>query len=201
MSKAIIVLGAGGHGRVIADIIRSSGDKLAGFLDDNVTGEIRGVPVLGRLEDVSGYKDSYSFVIGIGDNTLRKHFSELYHADWHTAIHPSAILASDVVIGAGSVVMAGAIVNTGTRIGAHCIINTGAVVEHDSQLGDFVHISPNATLCGMVEVGHLTHIGAGAVVRNNTIIIDKCTIGAGSVVIREVSETGVYAGNPVMKIK
>lgn len=203
MHKSVVILGAGGHGRVIADIIVSAGDQVYGFLDDDdkLDRTISGFPILGKLEDVSKYKEAHTFVIGVGSNKIRKQISELDSVNWHTAIHPSAVVARDVIFGTGSVVMAGAIINTGTNIGRHCIINTGAIIDHDNLLSDFVHISPGATLCGTVSVGELTHIGAGAVVRNNIMITHSCIIGAGAVVVNDIKEPGIYVGIPIKRIK
>jgi len=203
MPNKVIILGAGGHGRVIADIIISAGNQVLGFLDDHVSGETSGFSVLGKLSDAFTYIKSYSFVIGIGSNQLRKQLAEaeIYNVDWYTAIHPTAVIARDVFIGEGTVVMAGAIINSGARIGKHCIINTGAIIEHDNRIADFVHISPNATLSGAVSVGELTHIGAGATVRNNITITHDCVIGAGAVVIKDIIKSGTYVGVPVKKIR
>lgn len=199
MHKSVVVLGAGGHGRVIADIIVSAGDQVYGFLDDDddkLGRTISGFPILGKLEDVSKYKEAHTFVIGVGSNKIRKQISELYNVNWHTAIHPSVVVARDVIVGTGSVVMAGAIINTGTKVGSHCIINTGAIIDHDNLLADFVHISPGATLCGTVSVGEMTHVGAGVVVKNNIMITQSCTIGAGAVVVNDIKEQGTYTGVP-----
>lgn len=200
MPDKIIIIGASGHSKVIADIVLSSGNALVGFLDDNVTGTVMGFPVLGMLADIIKYQDNYSFIIGIGNNHTRKIIAEKHDVIWSTAIHPSAILARDVCIGAGAVVMAGAIVNPSATIGKHCIINTGAVLEHDNTLGDYVHISPHATLCGTVNIENLTHIGAGAVIKNNIGICENCIIGAGAVVVRDITEPGTYIGAPARRL-
>lgn len=202
MHKSVVILGAGGHGRVIADIILSAGDQVYGFLDDSdkLDRTIGGFPILGNLEDVSKYREAHTFVIGIGANKIRKQLSELLDIDWYTAIHPSAVIARDVTVGAGSVVMAGAIISTGTRIGNHCIINTGAVIDHDNLLADFVHISPGATLCGTVHIGERTHVGAGAVLKNNITITYDCIIGAGALVVKDIKEPGIYVGVPIKKL-
>ncbi len=199
MSDGIVILGAGGHGKVIADIVLSCGDKLIGFLDDNVTGEVLGYPILGKIPDAIQYAENCSFIIGIGDNQTRKRLDETYKLNWQTAIHPTAVIARDVLIEEGTVVMANAVVNPSSAIGKHCIINTSAVIEHDNNIGDFVHISPHATLCGTVSIGDLTHIGAGVTVRNDISICGECMIGAGAVVVKNIEISGTYVGVPANK--
>lgn len=197
----VIIIGAGGHGRVIADIVLHSGDKLLGFLDDNRTEPVWGYPVLGKIRDWRLYGENAAFVLGIGNNAVREQLSKKITGPWYTAVHPSAQIGTDVTIGDGTVVMAHASINPGVRISAHCIINTGAVVEHDNILEDFVHVSPNATLCGTVQIGHDTHVGAGVVIKNNCAVCPGCTLGAGTVVVRDITEPGTYAGVPARRIK
>lgn len=201
MLNDVIILGAGGHAKVIADIVLSSGDRLLGFLDDNQTDSVLGYPVLGTIRENDKFQPTAKFVIGIGSNYIRKELSEKYQLSWLTAIHPNAIIGRDVTIGEGTVVMAGAIINPSSIIGKHCIINTGAIVEHDNRIGDYVHISPNATLCGNVRIGAMTHIGAGATIRNNITICSDCTIGVGAVTIKNINEVGIYTGIPANLLK
>lgn len=204
MHEQVIVIGASGHGKVVADIVRRSGDTLLGFLDDNAAlpPEIAGIPVLGGIADHAKYPDA-SFVIAIGNAAVRAQIARrLDGVRWYTAIHPSAVVSAlDTQIGAGSVVMANAVVNPSAHIGKHCIINTSAVVEHDGRIGDFAHISVGAKLGGTVSVGAHTWLGIGAAVSNNISICDHCTIGAGAVVIRDIEESGTYVGVPARKIK
>lgn len=196
--KNVIIIGAGGHAKVIADIIMKSGDTLVGFLDDDqkLPKTILGYPNFGAVSNVFQYEDSCSFVIGIGNNEIRKEIAEKYDLDWYTAIHPSAQIALDVEIGRGTVVMAGAVINTSAKIGRHCVVNTSAVVEHDNSIGDFVHVSPNATLCGTVTVGALSHIGASATIRNNLNVCPSAVIGMGACVVSDIIEKGTYVGVP-----
>lgn len=196
MSEEVIILGAGGHAKVIAEILLRSDKKLAGFLDDAVTGTVCGYPVLGRLCDAEKHRDGYAFIIGIGDNRTRMTLARKYRLRWCTATHPASVIASDAVIGEGSVVMPGAVVNPSAVIGTHCIVNSSAVVEHDCTVGDFAHISPGATLCGTVTVGQGTWVGAGATVLNNLTVCPDCVIGAGAVVTRDITERGTYTGIP-----
>ena len=204
MSKEVIIIGASGHGKVIAGIIQLNGNIVKGFLDDNekIQGKsIVGFPVLGKTEDYVKYPDC-EFVIAIGDANIRKKIADSLDVKWHTAVHPKATVSKlDTSIGEGTVIMANAVVNPSPRIGRHCIINTGAVVEHDNVLGDFVHISPNATLAGAVTVGKMTHIGVGAAVKQVISITSDCIIGAGTVVIKDITQSGTYVGVPARKIK
>lgn len=204
MSEKVIVIGASGHGKVIADIVLKSGDTLLGFLDDSesLPPEIIGIPVLGKVADHVNYPEA-SFVIGIGSSAVRERISlRLGDVRWYTAIHPAAtVSALDTHIGAGSVVMANAVIDPSARIGAHCIINTSAVVEHDDRIGDFSHISVGAKLGGTVRIGAHTWVGIGSTVSNNVTVCDDCMIGAGTVVIHDIKESGTYVGVPARKIK
>lgn len=211
MHKKVVIIGAGGHAKVIADIIQKSGDIVYGFLDDNFEkGTIilnnENLKVIGDLNSrftlpITKPDLELEFVIAIGDNYKRKEIAEtkIPNIKYYTAIHPSAIIGSDTEIAEGSVVMANSIINPSTKIGKHCIINTGAIIEHDNTIENYVHISPNATLCGTVKVGECTHIGAGAIIKNNTNITYNCIIGAGATVVNDINEKGTYIGIPAKK--
>ena len=211
MSKKVVIIGAGGHAKVIADIIQKSGDIVYGFLDDNlkkgtVIGNDEKLKVIGDFNarfTLPITHQELEFIIGIGDNLRRKEIVEtnVPSIKYYTAIHPSANIGINVSIGEGTAVMANSCINSSAQIGKHCIINTGAIIEHDNQLEDYVHVSPNATLCGTVKVGKLTHIGAGATVKNNIDITSNCTIGAGAVVIKNIKYKGKYIGIPSQPMK
>lgn len=195
MSDEIILIGASGHSKVIADIIRKNGNTVYGFLDDDRTKK----GVIGPVSDCLLYQDK-KFVIAIGSNQIRKKIAETYPTlQYCTAIHPSAVLADNIEIGEGTVVMANAVINSDARIGNHCIINSASVVEHDCYLEDFVHISPGAVLCGTVTVKSACHIGSNAVVRNNISICDDVTIGCGGCVVKDIKSAGVYIGVPAVR--
>ena len=207
MQKEVIIIGASGHARVIADIIRISNDKLIGFLDDNpeVQGNVifEDKKVLGttKEEDIQKF-NNYYFIIGIGSNNVREKISNKYPTlKWYTAIHPSAIIGSNVEIGEGTVIMPGTVINTGTRIGKHCILNTCSSLDHDNLLEDYVHVSPGSHLAGTVKVGKGTWICAGVTVINNINIANNNIIGAGATVINNIEESGnTYVGVPARKI-
>ena len=209
MNKNVVVIGAGGHGKVIADIIIKSQDNVYGFLDDGVDigttiVKEKNIKVIGKVEEcikISSGNPDFEFVIAIGNNQIRKTISEKYNLKYYKAIHPSAQIGLDVEIGEGTVVMADTAINPSTKIGKHCIINTGAIIEHDNIIEDYVHISPNATLCGTVKIGETTHVGAGAVIKNNTNICKNCIIGAGATIVKNIKEEGTYVGVPAKKVR
>lgn len=202
MSKKLVIIGASGHGKVIADIALKNGYEIVGFLDDNESlQEICGFPVLGSIKTVCNYKEDCEFVIAIGNNEIRENIATAYDVRWATLIHPSAVLGMQVQVGEGTVVMANAIINSCACVGKHCIINSGAIVEHDNVLADYVHVSPNATLAGTVCVGTGTHIGVGACVKNNVTITEHVVIGAGAAVVKNITEAGVYVGIPARRMR
>lgn len=206
MKNKLLIIGAGGHGKVIADIaIKAKKWEKVEFLDDNVSDCMcMGLEVIGNLSDSLLYINEVDFIVAIGNNSIReKLLSELENkgASIATLIHPSAVIGADVVVGIGTVVMAGAIINSSTKIGKGCIINTSCSIDHDNTIDDFVHISPGANLAGTVEVGRGSWIGIGSIVSNNIKICSDCTIGAAALVIKDITEPGTYIGVPVRRIK
>lgn len=198
----LIIIGAGGHGKVIADNALRNGYENICFIDDHLKGNVIGFPVIGTSEDIECLNDGKTdFIIGIGNNAIRKSIAEKYNVNWVSIVHPSAQIAFDVKIGKGTVVMPNAVINVSSTVGEHCIINTGAIVEHDNVIKNYVHISPGAALGGTVQVGEETHIGIGATVKNNIEICPNCTIGAGAVVVKAIVEKGIYVGVPTRRIK
>ena len=201
MSNRLVIIGAGGHGKVLADNALKNGYTDICFVDDKATGECIGFPIIGTCDEIGNLDDGATdFIVAIGDNEIRKQFAERYNVHWTTLIHPSAQIGIGVSVGTGTVVNAGAIINACATVGVHCIVNTGAIVEHDNVIGDFVHLSPGAALGGTVKVGSLTHIGIGAVVRNNIQICDRCMIGAGAQVVKNIDCSGTYVGVPARKM-
>lgn len=207
MRKKVVIIGAGGHAKVIADIIEKSGDEIVGFLDDNKeigTTIINEYKVIGDLNNrftMAVTKENLEFIIAIGDNKKREEISHSPNLKFYTAIHPSAQIGLDVRIEEGTVIMANSCINSSAKIGKHCIINTGAIIEHDNIIEDYVHISPNATLGGTVKIGESTHVGIGSIVKNNITICKNCTIGAGAVVVKNIEEEGIYVGVPARGMK
>ena len=201
MCKKIILIGGGGHARVVMDIVEACGDRVVGVLDDAMEkgAPVQGVPVLGKVADAESFEDC-SFLIAIGNNEIRHRLAGQLDLPWYTAVHPSAVVSGKAQIGEGSVVMPKAVVNAGARIGRHCIINTAAVVEHDNCIDDCGHVSCGAILTGTVHVGAAVLVGAGAIVRNNVTICAGSTVGAGAVVTANITEKGTYVGVPARKL-
>lgn len=195
----LVIVGASGHGKVVADIARLCGYDDIVFLDDDESKkECAGYRVVGRTNDAP----TGDVFVAIGDNEIRKRISEQY-ADRRQPIliHPSAVVAADVQIGQGTVIMAGAVINPGVSIGCGCIINTCSSIDHDCVLRDFVHISVGSRVCGTVVIGEMAWIGAGSTVINNISICGGCIIGAGAVVIRDIMDCGTFVGIPARRCK
>ena len=201
----VIVIGGGGHSKVVIDIIKNNGYEASEIeiLDDNldIGSEILSCKVVGKVKDALKYNKDTKFVIAIGNNEVREKISKEYKLDYTTFIHPSAVIGEDVNIDKGSVIMGGSVINSGTKIGKHSIINTSSTIDHDSNIGDFVHLSPGVHMGGTVNVGNRTWIGVATSVKNNISIGKDIIIGVGSVVINNVKEKGIYVGNPLRKIK
>lgn len=209
MTDAVFVIGAGGHAKVVVDVLQHQHCESIEIFDAQPVedGEaIFGCPVfnISMLEERrSCYKD-VKFVIAIGNVKHRVHnFKNLKSSGLFgfEAVHPSAVTGHSVTVGESTVIFANAVINPHTMIGSNVIINTAAVVEHDNQIKDHAHIGPNATLCGGVSLGKYSFVGAGAVVLPGISIGQNVTVGAGSVVTKNVPDNTVVAGNPAKKIK
>lgn len=195
----ITIIGASGHGKVCADIAALNGYDEIEFLDDDESISHCGkYPVVGKTDKaVDG-----SVFVAIGNNEIRRKFCERYYIDQLvTLIHPSAVVAGDVKVGRGTVVMADAVINPGTSIGDGCIINTSSSVDHDNRIGSYTHIAVGAHTAGTVTIGENVWLGIGAIVSNNVNICSNCTIGAGAVVIKDIEVPGTYIGVPARMIK
>lgn len=201
----LLIVGAGGHGKVIADIAikENKWNKIA-YVDDKADFKtVMGLEVVGDFNRVHDFIESYEIILAVGNNSKRKRIYiklESMGASIPTLIHPSAIIGTDVYIDKGTVIMPGVVINCCSKIGKGCIINTGATIDHDSNIGDFVHISPGAHLAGTVTIGHDTWIGSGATVSNNTSITGDCVIGASALILKDIIDPGVYIGIPGKKI-
>ncbi|EGC04499.1 acetyltransferase [Ruminococcus albus] len=197
----LTIIGASGHGKVVADIAKLRGYDEIEFLDDdeNLT-QCGCYSVVGKTD--KALEIDNDVFIGIGNASIRKRFQEqLRNKSLVTLIHPDAVIADDVNIGIGTVIMAGAVINSGAKIGKCVIINTCSSVDHDCVVDDFAHVAVGAHLCGTVNVGESTWIGAGATVSNNVNVCENCMIGAGAVVIKDIEEEGTYIGVPVRKYR
>ena len=191
--RSIYIVGAGGHGAVIADILVASGRVVRAFLDRAPSRDsIAGLPV---ITGTTLPEPDAAVIVAIGDNHTREVVAAQYQC-FATAIHPSAVVASGVEIGEGSVVMAGAVVNPGVRIGRHCIVNTQSSVDHDCIIGDFAHIAPGAILGGNVTLGRGAFIGLGGRVIHGIRIGEATIVGAGATVVEDLPESVVAWGVP-----
>jgi sugar O-acyltransferase (sialic acid O-acetyltransferase NeuD family) len=194
----IIVIGGGGHGRVVIDALLRAGAAVVGVIDPDRLVATRlpaSVPWLGGDDELASYPPSrYRLAIGvggIGDPQRRRLFETFHRADYGFARveHPAATIAlSGVSLGEGCQIMAGAVIQAGARIGADAIINTRAAIDHDCVVGDHSHVAPGAVLCGDVAVGEDSHIGAGAVVIQGVRIGRGCIIGANATILRDVPD-------------
>lgn len=206
MNKKVFLIGYSEHGRVAADILLRSGRDLIAYCEneekkDNIYElEYWGVET---NPDAQEKLSAHDYFIAVGNNVTRgkiySHTSESFGLPIN-AIHPQAIVASNVELGAGVMIAANAAINPLAKIGNVVICNTGSIIEHDCILGDFCHIAPGATLCGTVEVGPYSFIGANAVVLQGVKIGSNVTIGAGSVVLEDVPDNQKLAGNPARSI-
>lgn len=205
MKDKLIIIGASGHGKVVADIaIKMNKWQSIAFLDDDESIKTSmGLEVIGRTTDAFTYKDETDFFVAIGSNATREKIQEKFieqELNVVSLIHPSVVIGTDVEIGIGTAVMAGVVINSSTRIGKGCIINTSASLDHDNVIEDYVHISPGVNMAGTVKVGNGSWIGIGSVISNNVNICSGCKVGAGAVVVKDITEPGTYVGAPVRKI-
>jgi len=206
-NNVIIILGAGGHAKVLIDaLLLASSVVITGVVDPDLTltgTEILGVPVLGGDDVVNEFQPSeVQLINGLGSVGLPVNRQKIFvrfkdmGCTFVSVIHPSAVVASDVVFGEGVQVMAGAVIQPGCRIGINSIINTHASVDHDCNIGDHVHISPGVTLSGGVTVGACSHIGTGATVIQGISIGNGCLIAAGAVVTKNIDNEVKVRGVP-----
>jgi len=206
----IVIIGCGGHGRVILDILQNRDEyQIAGFLDDKsnlINNEVDGVKVIGSTGDLQSLrkKGVDGLVIGIGDNHIRARlFKEGMCCGFEmiNVVHPQAILSQNVCLGKGVVVMAGVVVNTGTVIKDNVCLNTGATIDHDNKLSEHVHVYPGATLTGGVTVGEYSYIGTNAAVNPYVKIGNNVVVGTGGAVISDVPDDVIVAGTPATILK
>lgn len=203
----VIVIGSGGHSKVIIDILLKDKSKnIIGVLDDNFESlnydNILGIRILGKIDLIQTFPKTYKYIIAIGDNKIRKKIAKKFINICYTrAIHPEAVIGENVEILEGCVIMARTVINSYSKIGKHCILNTGSIIEHDTEIDDFVHISPRATLCGGVKIKKSAWIGAGVVIIQGMTIGRKSIVGAGSLVIRDVEDYCKVVGSPAAAIE
>lgn len=207
MSKTLYILGAGGHGKVVADAAKKMRQwKQVYFLDDKLFGEeILGIHVKDKISAAVEYNGAdVEFIIAIGNNSIREQLQlSLIEENccMATIIHPFTSISESVIIGRGTVIFAGVVINPSTLIGEGCILNTSCSVDHDGNIGNYVHLSPGARLAGEVSIGDRTWVATNATVINNIHIMNDSVIGANSLVLEGMNEEGVYVGNPSRRIR
>jgi len=202
--EKIAIVGAGGHTRSLLNLIDTRIYDVTGIFDDSYDQsrdeEIMGIKLTGTIQNCGM---DCKLVLSFGDNNLRKkifltNFSQILTAN---LVHRTANFEDSSVQGNSNQIFGKSYFNSLSRIGNNNLINTGAILEHETEVGDHNHISVNATLCGRVKLGNLCFIGAGSVVIDKIKICDNVVLGANSVVIEDITEPGVYVGNPARKIK
>ena len=205
MKERLLIIGASGHGKVVADIaLKMNMWKSIAFLDDDESiKDSMGLEVIGKSADTFTYKDDSDIFIAVGNNTTREKIQEKLEAEGASIpvlVHPHVVIGTDVQLGVGTTVMAGVVINSSTKIGKGCIINTGATLDHDNVIEDYVHISPGANLAGTAKIGKGSWIGIGSTVSNNINITSGCIVGAGAVVVSDITEPGTYVGVPARRV-
>lgn len=207
--REIFLFGASGHAKVVADIVEREGRARLCFLvdDDPDRKDCRlfGHRVIGgRPELLARRAEAGAAIVAIGANPARRAVADWLVSEGFSfarALHPSAQIGREVRIAAGSVVMAGAVINPDCEIGMHCIVNTAASVDHDCRLNDGVHVAPGARLCGGVSVGRGAFIGAGAVVLPGRSVGADAIIAAGAIVLADVPDNAIVTGNPAKLVR
>lgn len=197
--RTLIIIGAGGHGKVAADIARCMGYADTAFLDDRSSDTL---PIVGTSADMERYVGKADFFVAIGNASVRERLTESLTALGAAVvnlIHPRAVVASSATLGIGVMAAPGAVIGVDAVIGDGVIVNTLASVDHDSAVGAYSHIAVGANVAGTVHIGRRVMIGAGAAVINNIDITDDVTVGAGACVVCDLAESGTYIGVPAKK--
>lgn len=203
-TKKLILVGGGGHCVSVIDVAERAGFHITGILDTpkKVGSSVLGYKIIGTDEQINDYVDNVRFVVTVGqikEASTRIRLHELIHAaggKLATIISPLAYISRFATLAEGVVIMHHAVVNANARIGKGCIINTFANIEHDVVVGDYCHISTGATVNGSCIINNVVFIGSNSVIMNGLSIISGCIIGAGSLVQKDITQKGIYYGNP-----
>lgn len=202
MSGALLVLGCGGHGRVVADVAAACGYDRIAFLDDapQALSAPPPFPLLGPLSLIAELREQWPKAIAaVGDNSVRYElFLKLAGLGFRTPsiVHPSAVVSRNACLGEGAFVAPAAAINIGARVGDAAIVNTGARIDHDCTIGVAVHIAPGATLSGGVTVGAKAWLGTGCCVRQGVTIGEGTIVGVGAAVVSDLAAATTYVGVP-----
>jgi len=197
-----LVIGAGGHGKVVVSTLLAAGIRVPCVLDDDREkwgSEILGVPVRGPVRD--GLESGRVGVLGIGRNDERKRLAEALNLDWAAVVHPRAWVHPSVRLGAGAVVFAGAIIQPDTVIGRHAIVNTGTLIDHDCVIGDYAHVAPGVQLAGDVKLGEGVFFGIGSTAIPGVQVGGWTTVGAGGVVVNDIPSDVTVVGVPARELE
>ncbi len=204
-SHRLLIFGASGHGRVVADAARAAGWELVGWGDGDPAKdgrEIAGAKVLAHSPQgaaTAALREGWQVVVGIGDNRTRQHIHRLFEdlgVPRATIIHPRAVVAPSARVGPGTVILAGAVINPDTHIGVNAVVNTAASADHDNRLEDHCHLSPGVHLGGNVTVGCGAHLGVGVCAIQGVRIGSWSVLGAGAVIVRDIPSRVVAYGIP-----
>lgn len=202
----IAIIGYSGHALVVLDACKKANVKVNTYCDRFINdNNIYELDYLGNeADDKFNWNNVDAFVLGIGDNIIRKNVAKLIKANnlpILSVVHPIAVINDFVEIGEGVFIASNAVINPLATIDDFCIINTGAIIEHECIIGKASHIAPGAVLAGNVKIGEKTFIGANSVIKQGVVIGNNVTIGAGSVVLKNIPDGETWVGNPAKKIK
>lgn len=206
VAKNLLVIGGGGHGRVVAEaaVLTARYEDVL-VVDDRLVSDwqMTAFKCISESEAKSLPREDWRFIIAVGDNNRRKALFETYKAEGFapaTLLHPDASISQSARIGAGSVVLARCVIGTLADVGEGVIVNNGAIVEHDCVVESFAHLAPGAVMCGGASLGAFSFLGANSAVKHLAKIGAEVTIGHASAVTGDITEKGTYAGNPAKEI-
>lgn len=196
----LVIIGAGGHGRVVLDSARRAGIEVAGFLADPAPERTNDAIYLGGLDRLADFRADHQFIVAIGDQQARRRISRQIDDRLVSVIDPSAQISPSALIGRGTAIIGGVIVNANASIGDYCILNTASAVDHDCIIEDGVQICPGVTLAGKIHCEEGAFLGTGAIVLPGVRIGRNAVIGAGAVVTRDVAPDTKLVGNPARQV-